>query len=247
MCLCCCGLCCTCCCRNCNPKCFEITILVFNVIFVALLIWAVVGLSETKFTLVSSSGKTCYTIGLVCTILTLIMNIVLIVLRCLGIINTTANIAARILCISIISLDILTLVLVTIGEIKVLVDMVDIEDKFGEFNDYFLVKHWVNVILPTTWFQGLVLFHVIFASFLLRAIWAKTDKSFDKFKEDKIKDKVIAEINKNQNTQGLPVTSNNNNVMINQIEPQQETNNNSQFDFNQGNSNLNINQTTKYN
>ena len=250
MCLCCCGLCCTCCCKNCNPKCFEITILVFNVIFVALLIWAVAGLSDNIFDVLSSSGKACYIIGLVCIILTLIMNIVLIVLRCLGIINTTANIAARILCISIICLDILALVLVTIGEIKVLVDMVDIEDKLGDDFDFFSVKHWVNVIVPTTWFQGLVLFHVIFSSFLLRAIWAKTDLSFDEFRQEQIKNKVIAEINNNpntQNTQGLPVSSTNNNVMINQNDPQQESNNNSKFAINQGNTNLNLNPPTKYN
>ena len=80
-----------CCCGNFKPRCYEITILLLNVIFVGLIIWAIAGISTTlmKLVLISSSGKTFYIIGLVCTIISLIMNIILMILRCVDIINTS--------------------------------------------------------------------------------------------------------------------------------------------------------------
>lgn len=241
-----CLLCClACCCRNFKPKCYEITILVLNVIFIALLIWAIAGLSTTIFKLlISSSGKTFYIIGLICTIISLIMNIILIILRSVDIINTTGNIAARILCIILICLVLVALVLATIGEIKVVIKMRDI----GFEDDLFSSEELVNIILPTSLFQTFVVFHTIFGYFLLRAIWAKTNKSYKEYEDDKLAEKIAGQINNNPNNKDVSVNIHGNNGVINQIDPlQQQTSSFLGVAVNQENNNLNLNPTQKNN
>ena len=204
-----------CCCGNFKPKCYEITILILNVIFVGLIIWAIAGISTTlmKLVLISSSAKTFYIIGLVCTIISLIMNIILMILRCVDIINTSGNIAGRILCIVLLCLVLVAVVLVTIGEIKVGI-------KMGKFPDeLFSDKDWVNVFLPPSVFQSLVLLHSIYAYFLLRAIWAKTNKSYKQYKEDKLAENIADRIKDNQNNKDLSTTIHN--AVINQNDPRQ--------------------------
>ena len=135
------------------------------------------------------------------------------ILRCVDIINTSGNIAGRILCIVLLCLVLVAVVLVIIGEIKVGIEM-------GKFPDeLFSDKDWVNVFLPPSVFQSLVLLHSIYAYFLLRAIWAKTNKSYKQYKEDKLAENIANRIKDNQDNKDLSTTIHN--AVINQNDPRQ--------------------------
>ena len=69
----------------------------------------------------------------------------------------------------------------------------------GFEDDLFSSKELVNIFLPTSLFQTLVVFHSIFGYFLLRAIWAKTNKTYKEYEDDKFAEKIAGQINNNQN------------------------------------------------
>ena len=175
------SICCYCCLTPLKPRCIEILALIFNLIELVFLIWAIVDIPWED---ISTGGKIIFYIMFSLIILTFIILISLICLRCSNKINTTKNNPAKCLSTTMFILDILSFILIIIAEIIILYNIDDKDDYF--YYDYnrrrrrsrFSDREWAAAIISLTMIEIALVCHSYCSNFLLKLIYVKTDLSY---------------------------------------------------------------------
>lgn len=179
---------CYCCLYSIRPKFVEWLAFGANLIEIAFLIWGIVDIPWDDL---NTGSKVLYYITCGIVIITFILTIVLIILRCGGSINTTKNGAARCLCISAIVFDIIAFIIIIIDEILILHKMWDIDGdsyyRHGRYryetNDYFSDTEWAAAGIVTSAAEIGIAAHFYCISFLVKLIYLKTDLSYNEYLE----------------------------------------------------------------
>jgi len=175
------SICCYCCLTPLKPRCIEILALIFNLIELVFLIWAIVDIPWED---ISTGGKIIFYIMFSLIILTFLILISLICLRCSNKINTTKNNQAKCLSTTMFILDILSFILIIIAEIIILYNIDDKDDYF--YYDYnrrrrrsrFSDREWAAAIISLTMIEIALVCHSYCSNFLLKLIYVKTDLSY---------------------------------------------------------------------
>ena len=181
-------ICCYCCLTPLKPRCIEILALIFNIIELIFLNW---GIADIPWGDINTGGKIIFYIMFSLIIITFLILIVLICLRCSNKINTTKNNTAKCLSSTMIIFDILAFILIIIAEIIILYN---IDDKDGYFYyDYnrrrrrskFSEREWAATIISHTFVEIALFCHSYCSNFLLKLIYVKTDLSYFDYKNQK--------------------------------------------------------------
>ena len=178
---------CYCCLFTIKPLYIEWMAFIANLIEIGFLIWGIV---DIPFGDLNTGGKVCFYITCGLILLTFILLIILIVLRCGKKINTTRNSTAQCLCISILIFDVLAFIMVIISEIVILHKMWDLDEDnyywsrrerryYG--NGYFSDTEWAAAIISTSAAELGILAHFYCISFDMKLIHFKTDLSYNEY------------------------------------------------------------------
>lgn len=189
-------MCCYCCLMTLKPRVIEIMALICNLIQIGFLIWGIVGIPWDD---IKAGGKATFfpTCGFV--VLSLIILIIIMCLRCGNKINTTKNSAGLCLCITMVVFDIIALILIIIAEICIIFNMYDKEDiyydrhyrEYRRRNKTFSDAEWVAAIVSTSVVEVATLIHCYCSSFLIKLIKSKTDLSYIKYLESKEDNNIV--------------------------------------------------------
>ncbi len=136
-------------------------------------------------------------------------------LRCGNKINTTKNSSGKCLCITLLIFDIIAEITIIIAEIIIAYNMWDKYDDYY-YDDYYYYSRrrrrstfsdteWAAVFVSTTGAEIFLAINFYCASFLLKLIYAKTNKSYLKYLESKEDNNVITRaINTLDNSDSIP-------------------------------------------
>ena len=152
---------CYCCLLGVRPKYLELIALLANIIEIGFLIWGAAGIPWSDL---NSGRKACYYIAFGLIILTFILTIIIIVLRCGGRINSSPNKAGYAICLTAVIIDVIAFIMVIIAEALILYRM------------------W-EAIIPTSAAELCTIAHFYCLSFLLKLIKLKTDLSYIEYNE----------------------------------------------------------------
>ena len=174
-------ICCYCFLTPLKPRCIEILALIFNLIELIFLIW---GIADMPWDYISTGGKIIFYIMFSLIIITFLILIVLICLRCSNKINTTKNNTAKCLSSTTVILDFLAFILIIIAEIIILYNIDDKDDYF--YYDYnrrrrrskFSEREWAATIISHTFVEIALFCHSYCSIFLVKLIYVKTDLSY---------------------------------------------------------------------
>ena len=207
-------ICCYCCLTTLKPRCIEICALIFNILEIGFLIW---GILDIPWDDISRGGKIIYFVMCSLIVITFIILLVLMCLRCGNKINTTKNNTGKCLCITMVVLDILAEILIIIAEIIILNNMND-NDVIYTYNSYdinrkrngkYSNREWAAAVISFTITEIALAFHCYCSNFLLKLIYAKTNLSYLKYIEQKQTNNIVSTVNvydisqKNFNTNQL--------------------------------------------
>ena len=196
-------ICCYCCLMALKPRYIEIIALIVSLVEIGFLIWGIVEIPWTDIKLGGKIvfGATCFFI-----VFSFIFTLILMCLRCGNKINTTKNGAGKCLCITMIVFDVLAEILIIIAEIIIFNNMYDKDDDYyyGYYDDYdynrrrryrksiYSDAEWAAAIVSITAAEIGLAIHCYCASFLLKLIWVKTNKSYLKYTESNNPDNVFS-------------------------------------------------------
>ena len=180
---------CYCCLFSVRPKFVELIALLANFVEIGFLIWGIV---EIPFGDISTGGKVCFYITCGLIVLTFILLIILMVLRCSGKINTTANGAGVSLCVADLIFDVLAFIMIIISEAIILYKMWDLDEdveywrgrRYYYSNGYFSDSEWAAAIFSTSAGELGIIVHFYCMSFLLKLIQLKTNLSYHEYNEN---------------------------------------------------------------
>lgn len=206
-------LCCYCCLTTLRPRCIEIIALIFNLIGIGCMVWGIV---DIPWEVVKKGGKALFYISGALMILTLLILLVLMCLRCGNKINTTKNSSGKCLCITSIVFALIAEILIIIAEIIIVNNMNDKDDDYW-YDDYyynyrrrrrdtvFSDREWAAVFVSTTGAEICLAIYCYCLSFLLKLIYAKTNKSYLKYHESKEDNNIVTRtIHAFDNSQTIP-------------------------------------------
>lgn len=182
-------ICCYCCLKTLNPRYIEICALICNIIEIIFLIWII---ADIPWEDISSSGKAIFILSSAFIVLTFIILIVLMILRCGNKINTSLNGLGKCLCISMIVFDILAEILIIIAEIIILHNMDDKDDNSsyydlnkGRRHEKYSHREWAAASVSPTIIEIFLGLHCYCSNFLLKLIYIKTNLSYSKYMNSK--------------------------------------------------------------
>lgn len=191
-------ICCYCCLTGLKPRIIEFLALLCNLVEIGFLIW---GIIDIPWDDISTGGKIMYYITCGAIVVTFLLLLLLMCLRCGNTINTTKNDLGKCLCITMVVFDILAFILIIIAEIIIIYNMDDKDDDYNYNNGYYgrgRRRHtkysdteWAATILSMSAAELALVCHCYCANFLLKLISAKTDLSYLKYLEQKDKDNII--------------------------------------------------------
>ena len=190
-------ICCYCCLTTLKPRCIEIMALICNIVEIGFLIYAIAGIPWDP---IRNGGKIVFYITCALAVISLIILILLMCLRCGNKINTTKNSAGKCLCVTEIVIDILAGILIIIAEIIILHDMYDKDDWYDDYyrrrrgrrDSNFSDAEWICVYFSLTGYEFALAIHFYCVSFLIKLISAKTDLSYLKYLETKEENSYVA-------------------------------------------------------
>ena len=179
---------CYCCLLGVRPKYLELIALLANIIEIGFLIWGAAGIPWSDL---NSGRKACYYIAFGLIILTFILTIIIMVLRCGGRINSSSNKAGYAICLTAVIIDVIAFIMVIIAEALILYRMWDLDDdteywrgrRYHYSKDYFSNSEWAAAIIPTSAAELCTIAHFYCLSFLLKLIKLKTDLSYLEYNE----------------------------------------------------------------
>ena len=191
---------CYCCLLPLKPKFIELIALLANLVEIGFLIW---GLVDIPWSHISTGGKVCFYITCGLIVITFILLIILMILRCNKTINTSRNSTARCLCITDCVFDFLAFLMIIISEGIILHKMYDLDDDRSywsgkrSYHDggYFSDREWLSAIISTSAAEIGIVCHSYCLSFLYQLIHLKTDLSYVAYKNKN--SEQVAYINNN--------------------------------------------------
>ena len=178
---------CYCCLLPLKPKFIELIALLTNLVEIGFLIWGIV---DIPWSHISTGGKVCFYIGCGLIIITFILLIDLIILRCKKTINSSRNRTAICLCITDCVFNFLALFMIAISEVIIIKKMSDLDDDRSYWSrkrsyhggSYFTHREWLAVIISTIAAEIGIVCHFYCLSFLYKLIRLKTDLSYAEYK-----------------------------------------------------------------
>ena len=190
-------LCCYCCLTTLKPRCIEIMALICNIVEIGFLIYAIAGLPLED---IKSGGKIVFFITCGIIVLSLILTIILMCLRCGNKINTNKNSTGKCICCTAIIIDILAGILIAIAEIIILNNMYDNDDWYDDYYyggrrrryHKYSDSEWACAFISLTGFEIALCIHLYCVSFLIKLIKAKTNLSYLKYMESKEENSIVA-------------------------------------------------------
>ena len=179
---------CYCCLLGIRPKYIELIALIANVIEIGFLIWGAAGIPWGDL---NSGGKACYFITCALIIITFILTIILMVLRCKGHINSSSNKTGYGICLTTVIIDVIAFIMIVISEAVILYKMWDLDDDYEYWRGrryyyskgYFSDAEWAAAIVPMSVAEICLIAHFYCLSFLLKLIKLKTDLSYIEYNE----------------------------------------------------------------
>ena len=191
--ICCYAVCAYCCCRCCSPQCQTITNLVFTIIIFALMVANIINISWGD-ELIGTESKTFFFIPFALTVVSLIIIIILIYLRCKNVLNSSKHCLGLTLVIILLIIDIISYILLYIGISFLTGDLRDIHDRDTEW-EYKPGRNYATkgsaiedfkvlfFFISSTVFMILLTIKICFDVFILISVCRKTDLSYNQQKE----------------------------------------------------------------
>ena len=204
---------CYCCLFGVRPRFVELLAVLANLIEIGFLIWGIAGIPWDD---INTGGKVCYylTCGLI--VITFILLIILMILRCKGTINSVSNKTGISLCIATLIFDFLAFVMIIIAESLILYKMWDLDDDHSYWrgrrshsSGYFSDSEWLAATLSLTAGEIGIIAHFYCVSFLLKLIQLKTSLSYAEYMDtqNKMSNNTSGNIFDSDNSSGIPATT----------------------------------------
>ena len=182
---------CYCCLLAVRPKYIELFALLANVLEIGFLIWGIAGIPWSDL---NTGAKVCYYITCALVLMSFILLIILMILRCNKTINNSRNSTGKCLCITDVVIDILAFIMIIISESVILYKMYDLDDdwdywdrrgrgNYNRWDGYFSSAEWSAAFFSTTVTEISILAHFYCVSFLYKLIHLKTDLSYIEYQE----------------------------------------------------------------
>ena len=179
---------CYCCLFALRPLSIEIIALTANLFEIGFLIWGIV---DIPWDYINTGGEVCFYITFVLIVLTFILLLILMCLRCSGKINTTKNGLGKCLYITDLIFDFLAFILIIISESIILYKMYDADDDYfwengrrysrRQNDSIFSDSEWAAAVISTSIAELAILIHCYCVSFLIKLIYLKTDLSYNEY------------------------------------------------------------------
>jgi len=188
---------CYCCLLAVRPRFIELIALLANLVEIGFLIWGIV---DIPWGSLSSGGKICYYITCGLIVMSFILLIILMILRCNKTINTSRNSTAKCLCVSDIVIDVLAMIMIIVSECIILYKMYDLDDDWDYWDrrgrrydrsGYFSNTEWAAAIFSTSAAELGIIAHFYCVSFLYKLIHLKTDLSYAEYNDNNPANNVI--------------------------------------------------------
>ena len=180
---------CYCCLFSLRPRFVELLAFLANLLEIGFLIWGIVDIPWDD---ISTGGEVCYYITCILILISFILLIILMILRCKGTINNVSNKTGKCLCITTLIVDFLAFVMIIISEGIIVYKMDDIEDDYDYYrgrryygSDYFSDAEWAAAVLSATAGEIGILIHFYCVSFLWKLISLKTPLSYSEYMDSK--------------------------------------------------------------
>ena len=180
---------CYCCLFHVRPKFVELIALLANLVEIGFLIWGIVGIPWDDL---NTGSKVCFYITCALILISFILLIILMRLRCNKTINSTRNSTGICLCITDLIFDFIAFIMVIVSEGLIIYKMWDIEEdeeyyrggrRYYSYNDYFSDAEWLAAYFSTSACEIGLIVHFYCMSFLLKLIRLKTDLSYHEYNE----------------------------------------------------------------
>ena len=205
-------VCCYCCLTTLRPRVIEIISLISNLIGIGFMIW---GIADIPWDDVKKVAKALYYITGALIIITVLILLALMCLRCGNKINTSKNSSGKCLCITLLVFEIIAEIIIIIAEIIIINNMYDKDDDYWYYDDYyysrrrrsskFSGREWAAAGISTTAAEICIDISFYCVSFLLKLIYAKTNKSYLKYLESKEDNNIVTRaINVLDNSESVP-------------------------------------------
>ena len=178
---------CYCCLFSLKPTAIEFIALFANLFEIGFLIWGIV---DIPWDYISTGGKVCFYITCGFILITFLLLLLIMCLRCSGTINTTKNSLGYCLCIVDLVFDVLAFILIIVSESIILYKMWDADDYYWDngrrYNrrrddSIFSGAEWAAAVISTSVAELGILIHTYCISFLLKLIHLKTDLSYKEY------------------------------------------------------------------
>ena len=179
---------CYCCLLGVRPRFIELIAFIANLVEIGFFIWGIAGIPWSDL---NTGGKVCFYITFGLMIISFILLIILMILRCNKTVNTSSNSTAKCLCITASVVDVLAFIMIIVSEIVILYKMWDLDDDNYYWNErgrryhdgYFSNAEWAAAIFPTSAGELGILAHFYCVSFLYKLIYLKTDLSYIEYQD----------------------------------------------------------------
>ena len=177
---------CYCCLLDVRPRFIEIFALLANLIEIGVLIWGIV---EIPWGDLNTGAKVCYYITFGLIVMSFILLIILMILRCNKTINNTRNSTAKCLCVTDIVIDVIAFIMIIVSECIILYKMYDLDDDWDYWDrrgrgyydrrdGYFSNAQWAATFFSTSITEICIIAHFYCVSFLYKLIHLKTNLSY---------------------------------------------------------------------
>ena len=204
-------MCCYCCLSTLKPKCIEVLALICNILEISFLVWGIIKIPWSDITL---ARKIIFWIPCGLIVLTFLILLTLMCLRCSKKINTSKNCFAECLCVTMIVFDIVSEILIVISEILIINKMRDRngnnDDHWYDYyersnyrNSQYSDSQWAAATISVSVVELFLIIHCCCVTFLFKLIKAKTNKTYLDYLETKSQDnannKTVEILNSPQN------------------------------------------------
>jgi hypothetical protein len=182
---------CYCCLLAVRPRYIELIALLANVIEIGFLIWGILGIPWGDL---NTASKVCYYITCGLVLMTFILLIILMILRCNKSINNSRNSTGKCLSITNTVIDVLAFIMIIVSECLILYKMYDLDydwdywdrrrsGHYDRRNGYFSNGEWAAAFFSTSVTEICIIAHFYCVSFLYKLIHLKTDLSYAEYKD----------------------------------------------------------------
>ena len=183
-----------------KPRVIEVIALLANLIEIGFLIWGIVDIPWED---INIGGKILYYVSCGLVVLTFLITIILMILRCGNKINRSQNSTGKCLCIIALICDLIAEITIIIAEIIILYKMKDKDDDYTSDQSYYSNRRryndsrysnreWAAAAISITAAEICLGIHCYCISFLLKLIVAKTNMSYLKYTESQDSNGIIS-------------------------------------------------------